>query len=241
MTSSAGAIEREENEWGPGGQPSASEQLDAAKKSGRVPPIIIQHPEDGIFRIGREHPEEEETTNNPEDKKTIRKADVSIQGGNCESGGPAASLRLFHDGGFELRSTPDESGIQGSQIMQLVEDAPLIIHSKGGIIIDCEGTFAVTANDIQMRAKNRRGLEKPWNQSGSINLKASKNIKLDADKAITVTSENVTLDAKNDMILHSEGWNVIVGRTVRMHEPRSKLVPDALREFIDTHVKPLKG
>ena len=88
MTSSAGALEQDLNEWGPGGQPSASEQLDAAKKSGRVPPIIIQHPE------------EEETTNNPEDKKTIRKADVSIQGGNCESGGPAASLRLFHDGGF---------------------------------------------------------------------------------------------------------------------------------------------
>ena len=237
MTSSAGAIEREENEWGPGGQPSAYEQLDAAKKSHRVPPIIIQHPEDGAFRIGRERPEEVEG----EENKTLRKADISIQGGNAESGGPAASLRLFHDGGFELRSTPDESGIQGSQILQLVEDAPLIIHSKGGIIIDCEGTFAVTANDIQMRAKNRRGLEKPWNQSGSINLRASKNIKLEADKAVTVTSETVIIDAKNDMILHSEGWNVIIGRTVRMHEPRSKLVPDDLREFIDTHVAPLKG
>jgi len=204
------------------------------EKKSHVPPIIIQHPEDGTFRIGRERDDEAET-------KTVRKADVSLQGGNAESGAAAASLRLFHDGGFELRSTPDESGIQGSQILQLVEDAPLIIHSKGGIIIDCEGTFAVTANDIQMRAKNRRGLEKPWNQSGSINLKASKNIKIDADKAITCTSESVILDAKNDIISHSEGWNVIIGRTIRLHEPRSKLVPSELREFIDIHVAPLKG
>tara|TARA_B100000902_G_scaffold176163_1_gene169865 strand:+ start:2312 stop:2926 length:615 start_codon:yes stop_codon:yes gene_type:complete len=200
----------------------------------KVPPIIIQHPEDGTFRIGRERDEESV-------EPTVRKADVSLQGGSSEAGGPAASLRLFHDGGFELRSTPDPSGIQGSQILQLVEDAPLIIHSKGGIIFDCEGTFAVTANDIQMRAKNRAGLEKPWNQSGSINLKASKNIKLDADKAVTITSENITTDAKKQIISHSEGWNIIVGRIVRIHEPRSQLIPTSLQTVLDTYIAPLKG
>tara|TARA_B100001250_G_scaffold138175_1_gene118275 strand:+ start:9284 stop:9901 length:618 start_codon:yes stop_codon:yes gene_type:complete len=200
----------------------------------KVPPIIIQHPEDGTFRIGRERDEESV-------EPTVRKADVSLQAGSAEAGGPAASLRLFHDGGFELRSTPDPSGIQGSQILQLVEDAPLIIHSKGGIIFDCEGTFAVTANDIQMRAKNRAGLEKPWNQSGNINLKASKNIKIDADKAVTVTSENVTLDAKKQIISHSEGWNIICGRIVRIHEPRSQLIPSSLQTILDTYIAPLKG
>ena len=111
-----------------------------------VPPIIINHPEDGNFTIGRER-----------DDDVLRIRDIGLHGSS------SAGMRIFHDGGFELRSTPDPSGIQGSQILQLVEDAPLIIHSKGGIIFDCEGTFAVTANDIQMRAKNRAGLEKPWN------------------------------------------------------------------------------
>ena len=199
----------------------------------KVPPVILQHPEDGTFRIGRER--EDEAVD-----PTVRKTDISMQAGNAEAGGPAASLRLFHDGGFELRSTPDPSGIQGSQILQLVEDAPLIIHSKGGIIIDCEGTFAVTANDIQMRAKNRAGLEKGWNQSGSINLKASKNIKIDADKAVTVTSENVTIDGKKQVLSHSEGWNIVCGRTIRLHEPRSKLIPSALQSIIDTYINPLR-
>ena len=125
--------------------------------------------------------------------------------------------------------------------MQMCEDAPLIIHSKGNIIIDCEGTFAVTANDIQMRAKNRRGLEKGWNQSGSINLKASKNIKIDADKAITVTSETVVIDAKRELLCHSEGFNFLIGRVVRIHEPRSKLIPATLKEVLDKHLKPFRG
>jgi len=56
----------------------------------KVPPIIIQHPEDGTFRIGRERDEESV-------EPTVRKADVSLQGGSSEAGGPAASLRLFHD------------------------------------------------------------------------------------------------------------------------------------------------
>ena len=206
------------------------------KKKTHVPPIIIQHPEDGKFQIGRERPEDDNSQ-----QKIQRLSDVLLEAGSAEAEAEGGSVKLFHDGGFELKSGSGDSGIQGCQIMQMCEDAPLIIHSKGNIIIDCEGTFAVTANDIQMRAKNRRGLEKGWNQSGSINLKASKNIKIDADKAITVTSETVVIDAKRELLCHSEGFNFLIGRVVRIHEPRSKLIPPTLKEVMDKHLKPFRG
>ena len=54
----------------------------------KSPPYIVNHPEDGSFRIGKE-----------EDGKAVRKAQI------CAAAGSAASLRIFEDGGWELRAT----------------------------------------------------------------------------------------------------------------------------------------
>ena len=67
----------------------------------KVPPIIINHPHDGSLRIGRE------------DKDVLRKADCQFKAGSD------ATLRLFRDGGWEIRS---KRGIEvdnpGSNIIQ---------------------------------------------------------------------------------------------------------------------------
>lgn len=59
-------------------------------KASFVPPITIQHPEDGMFQIGRER-----------DTDVNRKKDVAIKGSKSQG------LRLFHDGGFELTTSED--------------------------------------------------------------------------------------------------------------------------------------
>ena len=52
----------------------------------KFPPYIVNHPEDGQIRIGEE------------DIHVVRKADIQIKAGSD------ATLRLFDDGGWELRS-----------------------------------------------------------------------------------------------------------------------------------------
>ena len=75
-----------------------------------VPPIIINHSEDGQLCIGRER-----------DKNVLRKRQVGLYGGS------SAALRFFLDGGFEMRSSDDATAEQGSNILQTCPGAPLII------------------------------------------------------------------------------------------------------------------
>jgi len=179
-----------------------------------VPPIIINHPEDGNFTIGRER-----------DDDVLRIRDIGLHGSS------SAGMRIFHDGGFELRSSDDATAIQGSQIHQKCDGAPLILKSAGDILIECDGRFSVVANDIRMSAKNAK--------EGDITLKAKHDINIDADNRIIAQSENVILDAKDKLISFSEGWNAIVGNIVRIHEPTSQIIPPVLGDYLKEQTKTL--
>tara|TARA_B100001113_G_scaffold349713_1_gene345583 strand:+ start:2010 stop:2564 length:555 start_codon:yes stop_codon:yes gene_type:complete len=181
-----------------------------------VPPIIIQHPEDGVFTIGRERRDD-----------TRRIKDIGLHGSS------SAGMRIFHDGGFELRSSDDDTAIQGSQIVQKCDKAPLIIKSAGDILIECDGRFSVVANDIRMSAKNA--------DEGDITLKAKHDINIDADNRIIAQSENVILNAKDKVLSFSKGWNVMVGNVIRIHEPTSQLVPPKLGDYLKSQTKTLEN
>ena len=180
-----------------------------------VPPIIINHSEDGQLVIGRER-----------DKDVQRHRAVALQSGST------AGVRFFVDGGFELRSSDDATAEQGSSILQVCDGAPLIIKSAGDILIQADGRFSVEANDIRMEANN--------SDDGDITLKAKHDINIDADNRAIMQAENVVLDAKCNILTHSEGWTFIVGNIVRIHEPISQLVPTTFGTAIDTLVAPLK-
>ena len=102
----------------------------------KVPPIIINHPHDGSLRIGRE------------DKDVLRKADCQFKAGSD------ATLRLFRDGGWEIRS---KRGIEvdnpGSNIIQS-GSGPLCIKVDGDFNIECGGEFNVNAAKIVMTAND---------------------------------------------------------------------------------------
>ena len=196
--------------------PPAEEEKKEADTKPYVPPVIIQHPEDGTFFMGRER-----------DDKVTRKRDIQLVGSQSNS------LRLFHDGGFELKSSEDAGGTSGSSILQVVDDAPLLIKSKGDIRIQCDGRFSVVAHDIKMKAEGA-------DDTGGITLKSEHDITLDAANRAIIKGENVVLDAKDKVISYSEGWTFLVGQVVRIHEPKSQLIPDMLGKYIHTQTQPLK-
>ena len=84
-----------------------------------------------------------------------------------------------------------------------------------------------------MSAKNAK--------EGDITLKAKHDINLDADNRIIAQSENVILDAKDKVISFSEGWNIIQGNVIRIHEPTSQLIPPVLGDYLESQTKTLKN
>jgi hypothetical protein len=102
----------------------------------KIPPIILAHPHDGSLRIGRE------------DKDVLRKADCQLKAGSD------ATLRLFRDGGWELRSKRGiETDNAGSNIIQS-GSGPLNIKVDGDFNIECGGEFNVNAKKIVMTAND---------------------------------------------------------------------------------------
>jgi hypothetical protein len=174
----------------------------------KSPPYIVNHPEDGSFRIGKE-----------EDGKAVRKAQI------CAAAGSAASLRIFEDGGWELRATENE---QGSNILQ-TGAGPINIKSDGDINIDCKGTFSVMAKDIIMKATDAK--------IGDIFLHAEHDIHLQGKNFAKLIGHNTTVTANDKLITNSKGFNIIIGDMVRIHEPQSKLIPGPLGDYINSLVE----
>lgn len=189
---------------------------DAATKS-NVPPIIIQHSECGHLTIGQQK------------KGDLRPRDVGLYASKTNA------LRLFRDGGFDLRSSEDggEQTQKGSSIKQVCPNAPLIIKSEGSMKIDVAKTLEITADKIIIKAEN--------GSEDGIDLLANHDIRMEAKNNTIITSDNITIDAKERILTHSEGWTILVGQCVRIHEPVSKLTPSAFKSYIDSQTKTLKG
>ena len=185
-------------------------------KASFVPPITIQHPEDGMFQIGRER-----------DTDVNRKKDVAIKGSKSQG------LRLFHDGGFELTTSEDARAAEkGSTIQSVVDGGTLVIKSLGDILIECDGRFSVVANDIRMETMNA--------MEGDITLTAKHNMTLQSDNYTFIQSESLTLHGAERFIANSNGWMMLIGQNVRIHEPKTRLCPRPLEDYINGQTKLFK-
>ena len=185
-------------------------------KASFVPPITIQHPEDGMFQIGRER-----------DTDVNRKKDIAIKGSKSQG------LRLFHDGGFELTTSEDARAAEkGSTIQSVVDGGTLVIKSLGDILIECDGRFSVVANDIRMETMNA--------MEGDITLTAKHNMTLQSDNYTFIQSESLTLHGTERFIANSNGWMMLIGQNVRIHEPKTKLCPPPLEDYIKQQTKLFK-
>tara|TARA_B100001093_G_C26838055_1_gene1019238 strand:- start:65 stop:1204 length:1140 start_codon:yes stop_codon:yes gene_type:complete len=189
---------------------------ESATKS-TVPPIIIQHSECGHLTIGQQK------------KGDLRPRDVGLYASKTNA------LRLFRDGGFDLRSSEDggEQTQKGSSIKQVCPNAPLIIKSEGSMKIDVAKTLEITADKIIIKAEN--------GSEDGIDLLANHDIRMEAKNNTIITSDNITIDAKERVLTHSEGWTILVGQCVRIHEPVTKLCPAPLEDYIKNQIKTLKG
>ena len=184
----------------------------------KTPPIIVSHIESGDFIIGAE------------DTDVTRKRDIGLYASKADS-----RLRLFRDGGFELHSSRDENSENlkmGSQIIQDCINAPLHIISNGDIHVSCAGTFSVDASRIVLKSN-------AVNETG-INIDAEADVRIQAGRDYLVTADNITIDAKERIVSHSEGWQILIGQYIRLHEPQTKICPAFLTEYIDGQIKTLK-
>ena len=182
----------------------------------KVPPIIINHAECGHLTFGDEK------------KNSQRPRDVGLYGGDSNS------LRLFRDGGFDLRSSESQGANlqKGSLINQVCDDAPLSINSEGDIIIRAKNKIILEADLVEIEATNK--------SEDGVTIMAEHDIKLRAENNTIITSDNITIDAHERIVSHSEGWTVLIGQYIRLHEPQTKICPAFLEEYIDNQIKTLK-
>jgi len=183
----------------------------------KVPPIIINHAECGHLTFGDEK------------KNSARPRDVGLYGGDSQK------LRLFRDGGFELCSSESQGANlqKGSLINQVCDDAPLQINSEGDIIIRAKNKLILEADLIEIESTNK--------SEDGVTIMAEHDIKLRANNNTIITSDNITIDAHERIVSHSEGWTVLIGQYIRLHEPQTKICPAFLEEYIDNQIKTLKN
>ena len=186
----------------------------------KIPPIIINHNESGQIIMGAEGKK----------ANVDRPRDIGLYAREADN-----HLKLFVDGGFELKSSKNfKKGVSeaGSNIIQNCIGVPLHIISEGDIRVSCAGTFSVDANRIVMKSN-------ATNEIG-INIDAESDIRIDAGKDLLVTAENITHDAKERVLSHSEGWTILIGQCIRLHEPQTNMCPAFMREYIDKQIKNLR-
>jgi hypothetical protein len=170
-------------------------------------PLVISHPSGGFLAIG------DQTVKKAERRRTAQLG-----------GSTGASVRIFEDGGWDIRSTSND---KGSSLVQTGK-GPLSIYSEGDLIIDVKGTLSMKAKDIIMESKGT---------DGDIVLNSAHDIRLDAGNNVKVLGTMVGLFSDSKMILASQGWNIIRGNPLRFVEPKSKLIPTSLLEFAESVIE----
>ena len=176
----------------------------------KFPPYILNHPEDGQIRIGEE------------DLHVVRKADIQIKAGSD------ATLRLFDDGGWELRSKlGEETENPGSNIIQS-GTGPLNIKVDGDFNIECGGEFNVNAKKIIMTARDA--------VDGNIKLTAQQDFYAEAKKTAKIKGQvNVRVEATQNLIAKSGAAHILQGGFVHVHENNSKIIPPTLKALISKY------
>tara|TARA_B100001113_G_C21049934_1_gene596278 strand:+ start:495 stop:1046 length:552 start_codon:yes stop_codon:yes gene_type:complete len=165
--------------------------------------LIVNTPEDGFLRIGKST-----------DDRKLRHDQVQLGSGS------GSSLRLFEDGGWELRSTENKKGCN----LIAKGEGGLYIKSEGDFVIDAGKTFRVTAQNIVMEATGAT--------NGDITLNATRDIMLDADNNVKAFGTKCVVSASDTLVSHSKGWNLIVGNPVFVYEKKTKLIPTSINDVV---------
>lgn len=135
-----------------------------------------------------------------------------------------AAVRLFQDGGFDIRSHPD--AVLADNIWSNAKDGLLVkgnnIHLDAG-----NGTVTITAREIIF--------ESTGNDTGGITIRSKHNITIDSEDNVKIEGSNVAVAARNKMIIASKGFLNIRGiNGVTITEPKQKLIPTSINDLIDT-------
>ncbi|MBG45625.1 MAG: hypothetical protein CMB76_03805 [Euryarchaeota archaeon] len=172
----------------------------------KTPPMIINTPEDGFLRVG--------LTTAPRN----RPDQVQLAGG-C-----GASLRIFDDGGWELRSVnkTKKPNKKGCNLIARGEGG-LQILSDGDVNISAGGDFNVSAKNITMETTA---------DDGDFTVFCKRDILLDADNNFKAFGTKCVVSAADNLITHSKGWNLIVGNPVYVYEKKSKLIPTSTSDIV---------
>jgi hypothetical protein len=166
-------------------------------------PLTFCHPEDGFLQFGEER-----------DGEITRKK-------NCQlAGGSGASLRVFKDGGWELRASPNDLG---SNILQR-GTGPLNIYSDGDLKIECKEKLTLRAKDIVMESTGTKG---------DIIARPNNDFRVEARNNIKMTGTMGAMICDHRLILASKGAVFVRGNPIRFVEPRSKLIPTSFNDFIE--------
>ena len=185
----------------------ADETKETKENLTNIPEVLVCNPQDGFIRIGCETKEVERPS-------------------QCQmAAGCGANVRLYKDGGWEIRATANGPG---SNLIQ-EGTGPLNIKSQGDINIDCDGKFSVTAKEIVMKATDPT--------EGDIVLEPAHNFRADVGNHAIIMATSVILDAKDKILSYTSGMNYIVGSNVRIHEPVSQLIPSSLDTTINKLLK----
>ena len=173
------------------------------------PPMIINTPEDGFIRVGL-------TT----DATAVRPDQVQVAGG-C-----GASLRIFDDGGWELRSVdkPNKPNKKGCNIIAKGTGG-LLIKSEGDVTIDAGGDFNVSAKNITMETTA---------DDGDFTVYCKRDIMLDADNNFKAFGTKCVVTAADTLITHSQGFNLMVGNPCYVYEKKTKLIPTSINDVVQS-------
>ena len=108
-----------------------------------------------------------------------------------------------------------------------------MISSEGDLTINSAQTLTLQAKNVVIKSSAGEGM--------GINLDAESDIVINSKKDYICTAENITHDAKEKVLTHSEGWNIISCQHHRIDESISQLTPIIYKAYIESLTKNLKG
>lgn len=166
--------------------------------------FVISDPQAGTLFIG-------------EDVKTPRTRQVEL---HSSSG---AHLKLFKDGGFELSGEPCDTA---DNIVSNATEGLNIFSSGKNLRIDAgSGILTLAAREIRFESSAA---------DEAFVFRSAQNIIIEAGDSIKLNASNISIGARNKLLLASKGPIYMKGTGgVTIIEPKSSLIPTSLGDFVD--------
>lgn len=172
--------------------------------------FVIGDPQSGAIIIGK-------------DEKVDRKREIQI---NSRS---LAAIKLFDDGGFQIRS--NDSGIKTQEKDEIYSNGP-----EGLVITATNGNVNISAplGEITLQARAIRLKSTGSNKEDVLRISSDSDVSITAIDDIRIASDQLAIGAKSKAIFASGGSLNICGRGgVSITEPKTKLIPTSTKDFLE--------